>query len=290
MRVLLVDDEPGIREGLAALLRRKGHLVRTAGDLAGGLEALHGEAFDAVVTDWRLPDGDAGSLVRASAAPVLAVSGHPEEVVRAPNVRQVLCKPLLPKDLMVALQRLEPPMAESARAAGPGLESLPEDARAIVQAALALLGTADLELHDDGVFVTLRAALPPGADAALDSLELLGGDLRVLAPGGRPFAELRFYRDGRPDDGAAVVGWSEPWPPVGDFAVDFGRGDAPEPRAFLRYLDRAAAAARTGRQLWFLNLPAHLRLYAEVSGRGVDLPKRTRVGPRLPEVLSELWS
>src|SRR5204862_382571 len=34
MRCLLVDDEPGIREGLAALLRRQGHHVDTAGDCA----------------------------------------------------------------------------------------------------------------------------------------------------------------------------------------------------------------------------------------------------------------
>ncbi len=30
--ILIVEDEPGIREGLAALLRRKGHQVRTAAD------------------------------------------------------------------------------------------------------------------------------------------------------------------------------------------------------------------------------------------------------------------
>ena len=39
-RLLLVDDEPGIREGLAALLRRKGHEVRTAADCAAETPAF----------------------------------------------------------------------------------------------------------------------------------------------------------------------------------------------------------------------------------------------------------
>jgi hypothetical protein len=119
----------------------------------------------------------------------------------------------------------------------------------------------------------------------LAELAALGGDLRVLAPGGRPIVELRCWRDARPDD-LPVVGAAESWPATGDFALDFDRA-VPSPRAFLALLDRAAAERRTVR---FLNLPPYLRLWAEVSGRGADLPKRTPVGPRLPAVLSDLWS
>jgi DNA-binding NtrC family response regulator len=48
---LLVDDEPGIREGLAMLLRRRGFEVHTAGDCATAAERLANQTFDVVVTD-----------------------------------------------------------------------------------------------------------------------------------------------------------------------------------------------------------------------------------------------
>ena len=50
MKCLLVDDEPGIREGLAMLLRRRGFEVTTAGDCAAAAAALDAQNFDVVVT------------------------------------------------------------------------------------------------------------------------------------------------------------------------------------------------------------------------------------------------
>ena len=72
MRCLLVDDEPGIREGLAMLLRRRGYEVQTAGDCAEARARLDAQSFDIVVTDWRLPDGFASSFVDGCPCPVLA--------------------------------------------------------------------------------------------------------------------------------------------------------------------------------------------------------------------------
>jgi CheY-like chemotaxis protein len=287
MRILLVDDEAGIREGLAALLRRQGHEVRAAADVAAGLRHLATSDFDVVVTDWRLPDGNAGPLVQESRAPVVAVSGHPGDVAPAPNLRAVLQKPMLPRELMAVLQEIGAGAATAPPATGgpPGLADLPQDTADFVRAALALLACEHAELIDDADLITLRAPLPPGGDAVLPELSALGGDVRVLAPGGRPIVEVRCWRDARPDD-LPVVGPADSWPELGDFGLDFDRA-VPSPQAFLALLDRAAAERRTVR---FLNVPPYLRLWAEVSGRGVDLPKRTPVGPRLPAVLSDLWS
>lgn len=292
MKLLLVDDEPGIRDGLAALLVRKGHQVRTAGDLAAAQACLAGEDFDLVVTDWRLPDGDAGPLMQACPAPILAVSGHPEEVAPAPNLREVLQKPLLPRDLLAAMERVAgAAAAPSARQSAPAPErALAVDVAAAVRLCEAVLGVPATTVVDDGAFVTVRAPLTRPEDSVLPILQRLGGDLRVLAPGGAPTVELRIHRDGRPGGAVRVIAAGDPWPDVAELAIDLARGPAPDPHAFLELLDRIAGAAAAGRQVSFLNLPDHLRLLAEVSGQAAVLPKRTSLGPRIPEVLAELWS
>lgn len=286
MKLLLVDDEAGIRDGLAALLRHSGHEVRTAVDVQTGLGWLDVEDFDVVVTDWRLPDGDAGRLLQASPGPVVAVSGHPDDVTAAPNLRAVLQKPLLPADLMAVLQQVTAPAVEPEAGEPLGLGDLPQDAADFVRTALALLGQDAAELIDDGETLILRTPLPAD-DSVLDALAVLGGDLRILSPSGTATVELRLHRDGRPD-GVPVVAAEGSWPAAGDFALDFDRA-VPAPQAFLGLLDRVVTEHHQ-RTVWFLNIPPYLRLFAEVSGRGADLPKRTRVGPLLPAVLSDLWS
>jgi len=53
-RVLLVDDEPGIRVALEAVVGELGHEVRSAGNLRAATDALDADFFDLVVTDLRL--------------------------------------------------------------------------------------------------------------------------------------------------------------------------------------------------------------------------------------------
>jgi CheY-like chemotaxis protein len=282
MRCLLVDDEPGIRDGLAMLLRRKGHEVHTAGDCAQAATQLAERDFDCVITDWRLPDGTAAGFVAACGCPVIAISGHPEEVLAHAAIRHVLQKPVAPKHLIELLA------AATARPAVDAPPSLPRDVQQVVDRALACLPTAAAaELVDDGAFVVLRAPLPD--DSVLDELADLGGDLRVLAPGGRALLELRLCRDGRPDAGMAVVAPEAPWPAHGEFAVDFHGVDAAA-LDFGRCLDRAADCRARGVLVHFLNVPDALLSWASCQGRAHDMPMREKVGPRLPAVLQDLWS
>ena len=62
-RVLIVDDEPDIRELLEITLLRMGLETRSAEDFSDATRHLQDESFDLCLTDMKLPDGDGISLV-----------------------------------------------------------------------------------------------------------------------------------------------------------------------------------------------------------------------------------
>lgn len=287
MRCLLVDDEPGIREGLAALLRRRGHEVATAGDCSGARELLAARSFDVVVTDWRLPDGLAATFVGSSRAPVLAVSGHPEEVERAAGVAAVLAKPVTPARLLAAIAECGAAVAEPPVAAPPATTELPCDVQRVLDDVRRQLpDDVAISCRDDGTFVVLEAPLPP---AFVPTVRPTGGDLRVVAgPDGRRL-ELRLCRDGRPDPGMPVVRADGAWPERRELAVDC-HGVAVDRARLAGWFDRARERAAAGGVVRFLNVPESLCEFTAGWERAHDLPMRGRVGPSLPAEMAELWS
>ena len=62
-RVLIVDDEPDIRELLEITLLRMGLETRSAENYSQATRILHDEPFDLCLTDMKLPDGDGIALV-----------------------------------------------------------------------------------------------------------------------------------------------------------------------------------------------------------------------------------
>ena len=62
-RVLIVDDEPDIRELLEITLLRMGLETRSAEDYSSATRLLNDEPFDLCLTDMKLPDGDGIALV-----------------------------------------------------------------------------------------------------------------------------------------------------------------------------------------------------------------------------------
>ena len=63
-RILVIDDEPDLRTLYELTLLREGYRVEAAGDLAQARQLLADHAFDAVITDMRLPDGLGLELLR----------------------------------------------------------------------------------------------------------------------------------------------------------------------------------------------------------------------------------
>lgn len=64
MRVLVVEDDEGIAQGLRAHLRQHGCAVDIAGTVAEAWTALRAEPFELVLLDLGLPDGDGGQLLQ----------------------------------------------------------------------------------------------------------------------------------------------------------------------------------------------------------------------------------
>jgi len=89
-QVLVVDDEPDIRELLDLTLTRMGLKVTTAEDLALARRALGEQSFSFCLTDMRLPDGNGLDLVREIVrdhpqlpAAVITAHGRVEDAVTA---------------------------------------------------------------------------------------------------------------------------------------------------------------------------------------------------------------
>jgi len=82
-RVLVVDDEAGIRKVARDALERAGHEVEIAGDGEEALARFDEGAFDLVITDWNMPGIDGFELVRRvrkkSAVPILVLTVRQEE-------------------------------------------------------------------------------------------------------------------------------------------------------------------------------------------------------------------
>ncbi len=63
-QVLVVDDEPAIRETVATLLEEEGYRVRRAKDGVEALSTLAGDGIDVILADIDMPRLDGASLVR----------------------------------------------------------------------------------------------------------------------------------------------------------------------------------------------------------------------------------
>jgi two-component system, NtrC family, nitrogen regulation response regulator NtrX len=76
-RILIVDDEAGIRSTLSGILEDEGYGVAAVGTAAEATARLGAEAFDAVLLDLWLPDRDGMELLsELREQPVIVISGH----------------------------------------------------------------------------------------------------------------------------------------------------------------------------------------------------------------------
>ncbi|WDU65212.1 response regulator transcription factor [Pseudomonas poae] len=123
-RVLVVDDHRKIREPLATYLRRHTFEVRTAEDAAGMWQLLKAQAFDVVVLDVLLPDGDGfelcNQLHRRSNTPVILLTARDTAADRVRGLDlgadDYITKPFEPRELVA---RIHSVLRRQGRAAGP---------------------------------------------------------------------------------------------------------------------------------------------------------------------------
>lgn len=126
--VLVVDDEPDIRELVRVNLEQAGHRVVTAADGSEALARVREETPDALFLDVRMPGVDgwavleelkAASFGDVSEIPVFMVTAADEAESRLrggiEGALQYITKPFDPRDLVDALERTLHPSAPSER-------------------------------------------------------------------------------------------------------------------------------------------------------------------------------
>jgi two-component system, OmpR family, response regulator len=123
MRVLLIEDDELLGDGLRDFLRSEGHTVDWVRSLAGA-SACRGEPFDAWLVDWQLPDGSGLDWLRQRRAdndttPALMLTARDLLADRLHGLDMgaddYLIKPFAPEEL---LARLRAVCRRSAGAAG----------------------------------------------------------------------------------------------------------------------------------------------------------------------------
>ena len=115
--ILLIDDEPIVRDTLQMLLQRAGYRVFPAGDGGAGIAEFDRRQSDIamVITDMMLPDQIGTEVVRTlrqrrARLPVIAISGmmgsgNFDELLHLSPVVECLAKPLSPAALLSAVRR-----------------------------------------------------------------------------------------------------------------------------------------------------------------------------------------
>lgn len=122
-RILLVDDDVAMRSILERTLVAVGHTVVQAVNGTDALEILRSQAFDLVLTDLVMPDGEGLQLLRdirkmSSGPKSIAMSGGGRgsaqqylELADLMGATETLEKPFTPQVLLAAIQRVLGPQS-----------------------------------------------------------------------------------------------------------------------------------------------------------------------------------
>ena len=111
-RILCIDDEAHVVKLKCAILEQAGHEVTPATSAREAVELMNTNEYDAVVTDWRLGDGNGRAVVQAaknhSTMPVVVVSGYVAEAYQSaePLADLYLEKPVNPEELVTIVNEL----------------------------------------------------------------------------------------------------------------------------------------------------------------------------------------
>jgi len=113
LRILVVDDEPAIREVLEFCLSDDGYVIETAADGSGGLNRFRSGDWDLVFVDRVMPEMNGCELAEAIRqldpnVPIIMVSGNvdsAEESALAGKFEAIVRKPFTRADLRAGIRR-----------------------------------------------------------------------------------------------------------------------------------------------------------------------------------------
>jgi methionine--tRNA ligase beta chain len=177
MRLLLIEDEPTLRESVAKKLRRSGYETDDCGDGETALELLAAERYDLVLLDLNLPKVDGMTVLRTLRktdleTPVLILSARSEISDKVEGLdagaNDYLAKPFH----LAELEALEAAQKAAAQAANaPAEEEKPAENAA---ASAELIGEHEAEISfDDFCKVELRVAEVRACERMKESKKLL---------------------------------------------------------------------------------------------------------------------
>mgnify|MGYP002651845000 CR=1 FL=1 len=122
MKILVVDDVPAMQVSIAAALEAARHDVTLAASGSQALRLIEAEAFDVIVTDIWMPDGDGLRLIkqlrdRPQAPHIIVVTGGGPKLsielagslAEVWGAQHVLVKPFDDRRLVALVEGLTPP-------------------------------------------------------------------------------------------------------------------------------------------------------------------------------------
>ena len=118
-RILIVDDDAGLRRYVRASLEAEGYAVREAGSAEEGLTALEEEPPDLILLDVMMPEVDGWEMLRrvqerhgVGAIPVIMFSGRVEdgaaEEAVSRGAQAFVGKPFDPESLVESTKQMLP--------------------------------------------------------------------------------------------------------------------------------------------------------------------------------------
>jgi CheY-like chemotaxis protein len=117
-KIIVIDDMPGVRRAISAVLENAGHVVTEAENGEEGLKLIASTPFDLVITDIVMPGVDGTEVIlalrnRPNRPPVLAVSGggahigsHTALLIAKQFADAALAKPFDSTELMGVVNEL----------------------------------------------------------------------------------------------------------------------------------------------------------------------------------------
>jgi DNA-binding NtrC family response regulator len=114
MKVLIIEDDPGVRLGLSCTLENKGYRIATAENGLEGMKLFEKEGFDIVITDLRLPGADGIKVLKTikDISPdtgVIIITAFAEVKNAVEAMREgaydYISKPFNPEELLIVMER-----------------------------------------------------------------------------------------------------------------------------------------------------------------------------------------